>query len=113
MIMNTKKVSISSKRQITIPQKFFTYLGFDAEAECLVRNNELIIRPVHKQMSGEFAEFILADLIKQGLSGDELLRAFKEEQAKIRPAVVDMLSDASAAANGEIESMTMDDVFKE
>ena len=31
--MEMKKVSISAKRQITIPQKFFTMLGFDAEAE--------------------------------------------------------------------------------
>ena len=31
--MEMKKVSISTKRQITIPQKFFTMLGFDAEAE--------------------------------------------------------------------------------
>ena len=112
-VMNTKKVSISSKRQITIPQKFFSLLGFDTEAECLVRNNELIIRPVRKQVSGEFAEQILADLIKQGLSGDALLKAFKEEQAKVRPAVVNLLTEARAAAAGEAESMTMDDVFGE
>ena len=29
--MESKKVSISSKRQITIPQKFFTLLGFNTE----------------------------------------------------------------------------------
>lgn len=42
--MEMKKVSISAKRQITIPQKFFTMLGFDTEAECMVRGNELVIR---------------------------------------------------------------------
>lgn len=31
--MEIKKLSISAKRQITIPQKFFTMLGFDTEAE--------------------------------------------------------------------------------
>ncbi len=41
-----KKVSISTKRQITIPLKFFTMLGFDTEAECMVRGNELVLRPV-------------------------------------------------------------------
>ena len=35
--MESKKVSISSKRQITIPQKFFTLLGFNTEAECIMR----------------------------------------------------------------------------
>lgn len=34
VLMEMKKVSISAKRQITIPQKFFSMLGFDAEAEC-------------------------------------------------------------------------------
>ena len=34
--MEIKKLSISAKRQITIPQKFFTMLGFDAEAEEIV-----------------------------------------------------------------------------
>ncbi len=29
--MDVKKVSISSKRQITIPQKFFVSLGFNDE----------------------------------------------------------------------------------
>ena len=34
--MEMKKVSISAKRQITIPQKFYAMLGFDTEAECMV-----------------------------------------------------------------------------
>ena len=71
-----KKVSISSKRQITIPQKFFSMLGFDTEAECMVRGNELIIRPAKTNSGGEFAEQILADLIAQGYSGDDLLAQF-------------------------------------
>ena len=33
-VMDRKIVSISSKRQITIPQKFFNLLGFGNEAEC-------------------------------------------------------------------------------
>ena len=65
--MDIKKVSISSKRQITIPQKFFSLLGFGGEAECTVRGNELIIRPVKQTSGGEFAEQILAELISEGL----------------------------------------------
>ena len=37
--MTSKKVSISAKRQITIPQKFFALLGFENEAECAIRGN--------------------------------------------------------------------------
>ena len=39
--MEMKKVSISAKRQISIPQKFFTMLVFDTGAECMVRGNKL------------------------------------------------------------------------
>ncbi len=46
--MESKKVSISSKRQITIPQKFFTLLGFNTEAECIMRGNELVYAPLKK-----------------------------------------------------------------
>ena len=37
--MNRKVLSISSKRQITIPQKFYQSLGFGDEAECVVRGD--------------------------------------------------------------------------
>ena len=109
--MDIKKVSISAKRQITIPQKFFTLLGFDDEAECVVRGNELVIRPVRNNSGGEFAEQILADLIAEGLNGDELLKKFKETQKKVRPAIEEMLDDASKAAMSEGGFETYSDVF--
>ena len=110
-VMERKKVSISAKRQITIPQKFFTTLGFDDEAECILRGNELVIRPVKESSGGEFAEQILAELISEGLSGEELLSKFKEKQAQVRPAVEAMLSDAEEVAEGNGEFATYDDVF--
>ncbi len=109
--MEKKIVSISSKRQITIPQKFFSLLGFDTEAECILRGNELVIRPARTNSGGEFAEYILADLISQGLSGDELLKAFKDTQAKVRPAVEAMIAQSDNAARGNGEFYTYDDVF--
>ena len=110
-VMDIKKVSISAKRQITIPQKFFTLLGFDDEAECVVRGNELVIRPVRNNSGGEFAEQILADLIAEGLGGDELLKKFKETQKKVRPAIEEMLEDASKAAMSDSGFETYSDVF--
>ena len=106
-----KIVSISSKRQITIPQKFFAMLGFTDEAECIVRGNELVIRPARQNAGGEFAEQILAELIAQGLSGDALLRAFKAKQAQVRPAVEAMIAEAEDAAHGIGEYSTYDDIF--
>lgn len=109
--MDIKKISISAKRQITIPQKFFTLLGFDDEAECAVRGNALVIRPVKKNSGGEFAEQILADLIAEGYNGDELLEKFKERQKNVRPAVEKMLSEAAKAAASESGYETYNDVF--
>lgn len=102
-MMNRKTVSISQKRQITIPKKFFTKLGFGEEAECFLRGNELVIRPVSPYYGGEFSEQILEDLILQGYEGEELLSRFKEKQRKVRPAVSALLDEAAKAARGEGE----------
>lgn len=109
--MNRKTIRISEKRQLTIPQKFFEALGFSTEAECILRGNEIVLRPVREQGGGEFAEQILADLIAQGFSGDQLLTEFKKMQKKVRPAVEVMLTQAEQAARGESESSSYEDVF--
>ncbi len=109
--MEMKKVSISTKRQITIPLKFFTMLGFDTEAECMVRGNELVLRPARNNAGGEFAEQILADLISQGYSGSELLEQFKKAQSKVRPAVEEMLTEAERAASSESDYVSYEDIF--
>ena len=109
--MEMKKLSISAKRQITIPQKFFTMLGFDTEAECTVRGNELVIRPSRTNTGGEFAEQILADLIAKGYSGNDLLERFKRAQGQVRPAVDAMLADAEQVASSETGHISSEDVF--
>lgn len=109
--MEMKKLSISAKRQITIPQKFFTMLGFDTEAECTVRGNELVIRPARTNAGGEFAEQILEDLIAQGYSGNALLEHFKKAQGQIRPAVERMFMEAEQAASSKSDYITYENVF--
>lgn len=109
--MERKIVRISPKRQITIPQAFFTRLGFDEEAECVVRGNELVLRPASRHGSGEFAQEILQDLVAQGLSGQALLDAFQAAQAQVRPAVEKMLAQAEQAAAGTGEYATYEDLF--
>ena len=107
-----KRVTITSKRQFTIPQKFYTELGFDREAICTIGNGMLIIQPAaHVSGGGEFAEQILSDLIAEGFSGQELLDEFKTRQAKVRPAVEALLEAAKAAASGTGEYSTYDDIF--
>ena len=75
-----KIVSISSQRQVTIPTRFYRSLGFTDEAECLVRGQELVLRPV-KRDSGRSPEDILSELIDEGFSGEELIQEFRRRNA--------------------------------
>ena len=104
-----KRVTITSKRQFTIPQKFYTELGFDRDAVCTMGDGMLVIQPVsHVSGGGEFAEQILSDLIAEGFSGQELLDEFKTRQAKVRPAVEAMLEDLA-----EIDAINENDELSE
>jgi len=105
-----KRISVSQKRQITIPIEFFSTLGIEKEVECYLQNNALVIRPV-RENSGEFDEQILADLISQGLSGQELLEKFKQMRRKIRPTVERLLDEAHLAAASKTQFSTYEDVF--
>ncbi|MDD4239029.1 MAG: AbrB/MazE/SpoVT family DNA-binding domain-containing protein [Desulfotomaculaceae bacterium] len=108
--MLKKRISVSQKRQITIPIEFYNSVCIDKEVECYVHNNTIVIRPV-REGGGEFAEQILADLIAQGLSGQELLHKFKETRHQIRPAVERLLDEARLAAQGKTPSNSYEDVF--
>jgi bifunctional DNA-binding transcriptional regulator/antitoxin component of YhaV-PrlF toxin-antitoxin module len=105
-----KRISVSQKRQITIPIEFYNSLGIDKEVECFIQNDAIVIRPV-RESSGEFDEQILADLIAQGLSGPELLDRFKETRRQIRPAVERLLDEARLAVQGKAPSNSYEDVF--
>jgi len=108
--MEKKRISVSQKRQITIPIEFYNSLGIGKEVECYIQNNAIILRPV-QESRGEFDEQILADLISQGLTGQKLLDKFKETRRNIRPAVERLLNEARLAAKGERSSSTYEDVF--
>lgn len=106
-----KTISISKKRQITIPQAVYESLGFNKEAECIVRGNELIIRPAQGNMDQELVTQALTDLIAQGYKDNELIEQFKTTLSKIEPAVERMLEEANEIANGTREYSTYEDIF--
>jgi len=108
--MLKKRISVSQKRQITIPIEFFNSIGINKEVDCYVQNNVIVIRPV-REVDGEFDEQILADLISQGFSGQELLAKFKDIRHQIRPAVESLLDEALLAADGKAPFSTYEDVF--
>jgi len=107
--MESKRISVSRKRQITIPQKFFNRLHIGEEVECIMTDSEIIIRPVRQET--EFAEEILKDLIAKGIQGEQLLDEFKKTRTKIRPAIKKMIEEAETIAQDLNNSG--DDVMKE
>lgn len=100
--MEKKRIKISSKRQITIPAKYYDGLGLSSEVDCIYANNMLIFLPV-KPEDSVFAEEILADLIQQGYTGETLLAEFKRINRQIRPAVEQIIQEADALAKAASE----------
>jgi bifunctional DNA-binding transcriptional regulator/antitoxin component of YhaV-PrlF toxin-antitoxin module len=97
-MLEAKRISVSSKRQITIPQKFFEALNISNEVKCYVSNNKIVIEPVNDSDDDYFTEHILRDLMKEGYQGEELIQRYKEMKSKVRPAVQRMIEEAKMAA---------------
>ncbi|HML32238.1 MULTISPECIES: AbrB/MazE/SpoVT family DNA-binding domain-containing protein [Sporomusa] len=110
--VDRKIISVSQKRQITIPLKFFKQLGLETEVECFIQDDALVIRRLrngHENFSVE----ILKDLIARGVSGENLVRQFEQETKNIRTAIGIMTSEAERIAAGESPAASFDDVFSE
>ena len=73
----TLKVILSSSQCMNIFSQFFD--AFQDMVECICKDHELILRPIHKQSEREESARLLESLIAQGLSGDVLLQAFMAE----------------------------------
>lgn len=112
-VPDKKYIRISSKRQITIPKKFYYELGFEDRAECILNDGALIIKPVREDIGFDFSEEILKDLISQGYSGEELLQKFKEYSQGIKEALHNLTEEADKIAEGKAEYYTLKDVFPE
>jgi bifunctional DNA-binding transcriptional regulator/antitoxin component of YhaV-PrlF toxin-antitoxin module len=108
--MERKIISVSPKRQITIPLKLYKRLNLGNEVECYVENGALVIRPVPSD-TGEFSLEILKDLVDQGYSGDELVRKFAEQSDNLKKAIGRMLDEADEIASGKRKGASVSDVF--
>ena len=74
--LDKKIVKISSKRQITIPQKFFKILNFNDMAECILRDGEIVIRPAMVSPKRELAKEIIKELFAEGFAGEDFISEF-------------------------------------
>lgn len=107
-IKKMKRITVSSKRQISIPKEFYDAIGLSNEVTIELLNNRLIIRPV-KEDSDDFSEEILSDLIDEGYKGDELKNAFSERRAMLSSAVDHLIEEArSSKSYDSFEDMLED-----
>jgi len=97
MPMEKRRINISSKRQITIPAKYYKTLGLSKELDCIYSNGMLILTPVRKD-DPAFAEEILSDLVSQGYTGEKLLAEFKKINRQVRPAIEKIIEEADNLA---------------
>ena len=98
MINQVKRIKISNKNQITIPSVFMNLLGFKDKADCYVQDGCLIVKPTVPIQEDIFAEEILADLITQGYSGENLLVEFKKIKANIPTAISSFIKESEENA---------------
>jgi len=106
-----RTVRISEKRQFTIPVKFYNALDFSSEAECFLRDGEIVIKPKSESVGDELSEHILKELIGKGLTGEELLSAFKTERDKAAKAIKKIKKEAVKVSKGKAENLSYNDIF--
>lgn len=73
--MEWQRARVSQKPQVTIPQRLFEQAGVKDEVEFGIKVNNIIC-PVRENIGSD-----LADLIKEGLTDDQLQVKFREKQA--------------------------------
>jgi hypothetical protein len=109
-ILDRKIISITGKRQLTIPLKFYVKLGLGKEVECFIEKNALVIRSLSKD-DGAFSVEILKDLVSQGYSGTELIEKFTEESQNMKTAIGALLTEGGEIASGKKKGASMKDIF--
>ena len=112
MSVKPKRISVSEKRQITIPMEYYKALGIENEVECIMKNNCIVIRAV-KQDDNEISERILQDIIKEGYKQEDILKEFRKRKAKVRPAIEQMIIEADKVAEEEENYTVLEDLFSE
>jgi bifunctional DNA-binding transcriptional regulator/antitoxin component of YhaV-PrlF toxin-antitoxin module len=110
--LENKIISVSKKRQITIPLKFYNELNLGNEVECYVENNSLIIKPLIRDTSN-FSVEILKDLVSKGYSGSELVKEFEEQSKYIAGSISKLIQEGNDIASGKIEGASYEDIFND
>lgn len=104
----SKRISVSSKRQISIPKEFFEQLNIGDEVTLELYRNHLVLRPIHESFD-DFSDEILEDLVSEGFSGKELITEFKHRKAQIKKATESLIAETLSKG----KRTTIEDLFGE
>src|SRR5699024_3350060 len=91
-----KQITVSEKRQMTIPKQFYDKIDIGNELICELHGDEIVLRPIRKEE--DFSEEILKELVKEGFNGQDLIHEFQKRKAQIRPAVEQLIVESQKAA---------------
>lgn len=106
-----KKISVSQKRQITIPKEFFDALNIGDEIECYIEDNCIVIKPVVENSLNEFSEYILQDIIKEGFKGNDIIKEFKKRSKKLESAAKEFNKKIDEEISNANNLASFEDVF--
>lgn len=81
----TRKAKISSQMQVRIPRDLYEHYGFGNEAEVVATKTGVEFRPLKTE--SERCADLLEQLVGEGLSGEELVRRFRNESTQQSIAV--------------------------
>lgn len=75
-------LKISSKRQITIPARYYEAAGFGEYALCTWTDQGILLQPLDVN-DEDVTVGILRSLVEQGFEGEELFERYQETKRKI------------------------------
>ena len=106
-----KKISVSVKRQITIPIEYYNALNIGDEVECMLVDDSIVIKPIKENSLDEYSELILKDIIEEGYKKEEILEEFKKRRNELKYAVKEMVKEMDKVAEESEKYATMEDIF--
>lgn len=104
----SKRISVSSKRQISIPKEYYELLDIGEEITLELYENHLVLKPIRESFD-DFSNEILEDLVAEGYTGAELLAEFKLRKSQIKNAAGLLIAEAMTKG----KKTTIDELFGE
>lgn len=110
LTIDKKRVSISSRRQLSIPKEYYESLNMSDEAIVELHGNRLVIRPAPTEEDSEqsgFIEFIYQDVINEGYQGKKIIDEVNRRKKLIKPSVRSFIDDSIKSS----EPLDIEDLF--